>query len=101
MNAPRPITKEDNIRPPLVTLDQLKVDFAHVSINVSLLEANCAALPTILEDEEDLSIVTQTASDIIKYAKRVEEIRDETGRPHIEAQRVINAFFKHDFGKRL
>lgn len=101
MTAPRTVTKEDNIRPPLVTRDQLAVDFLHVANAVGDLEEACAIIPKVLEDEEDLAAVTKMASQLLKYAKRVEEIREETGRPHIEAQRVINAYFKHDLGKRL
>src|SRR6266702_3996407 len=93
-------TVGDN-RPALITIDQLKVDFAHVSNAVSLIEAASAELPAVLEDEEDLAQITKMASEVIKYAAQVEQIRDTEGRPHLEAQRVINAFFKHDFGKRL
>src|ERR1043166_3858699 len=98
--ASRIVTTADNVRP-LVTLDQLKIDFAHIEKEVSALEASCGELPSVLEDEEDLALVTATASKVIRYAKRVEEIRDEQGRPYLEAQRIVNAHFKHDLGKRL
>jgi hypothetical protein len=99
MNAP--VTTAGDNRPALITIDQLKIDFAHVSNAVTLIETAVAELPSVLEDEEDLALVTKVASGVIKYAKQVEEIRDAEGRPHLEAQRVINAFFMHDFGKRL
>ena len=99
--ADRAIAKTDNIRPPLVTRDQLAVDFLHVANAVGDLEEACAQIPKVLEDDEDLAAVTKMASQLLKYARRVEEIREAEGRPHLEAQRVINAFFKHDFGKRI
>jgi hypothetical protein len=100
MNAPARTAVADDNRLPLITLDQLKRDFAHVETAIAALEARAAASPLVLEDDEDLASVTGLVGELGKAAKRADELRDVQGRPHLEAQRTINTFFK-SFETRL
>lgn len=99
--ASRIVATTDNIRPPLVTLDQLKIDFAHVEKAVLQLEAEFAEIPPVIEDEDDLALATALAGKLIKLAKRCEEIRLEQNRPFLDASNLLNAHFKHDLSARL
>jgi hypothetical protein len=99
--ASRVVATTDNVRPPLLTLDQLKADFAHVEKAVVDLEGEFAAIPPVLEDEEDLALTTALAGRLIKAAKRCEEIRVEQNRPYLDASNLLNAHFKHDLQARL
>jgi hypothetical protein len=100
MNAPARTAVADDNRLPLITLDQLKRDFAHVETAIAALEARTDDSPPVLEDDEDLAVVTALAGELGKAAKRADELRDVQGRPHLEAQRTINTFFK-SFETRL
>jgi len=101
MNAPaRTAAAADDNRLPLVTVDQLKRDFAHVETAIAALETRTAESPLVLEDDDDLAAVTGLAGELGKAAKRADELRDIQGRPHLEAQRTINTFFK-SFETRL
>jgi hypothetical protein len=101
MNAPAKTGLVGDNRPPLVTLDQLKVDFAHVEKGIAELEAEAAKLPPVAEDSEDMELVTAFAGKLIKAAKRCEAIRNEQNRPHIDAQNINNDFFTRDLIRRL
>lgn len=96
----RVVATTDNIRPPLLTLDQLKADFAHVEKAVADLEAEFAKIPPVVEDEEDLAMVTALAGKLIKAAKRCEDIKDEQNRPYLDASKLLNTHFKHDLQAR-
>lgn len=98
--ASRIVATTDNIRPPLLTIDQLKVDFAHVEKAVAELETEFAAIPSVFEDEEDLAQATALAGKLIKAAKRCEDIRAEQNRPFLDATSLLNAHFKHDLQAR-
>jgi hypothetical protein len=98
--ASRTVATTDNLRPPLLTLDQLKVDFAHVEKAVAELEAEFANIPPVIEDTEDLELATALAGRLIKAAKRCEEIRVEQNRPFLDASNLLNAHFKHDLTAR-
>jgi hypothetical protein len=100
MNAPARTATADDNRLPLVTIDQLKRDFAHVEAAIVALEARAAASPLVLEDDDDLESVTGLVGDFTKAAKRADELRDLQGRPHLEAKRTIDTFFK-SFDARL
>jgi hypothetical protein len=100
MNAPARTAAADDNRLPLVTVDQLKRDFAHVDTAITALEGRAASSPLVLEDDEDLASVTGLVGDVGKAIKRADELRDLQGRPHLEAQRTINTFFK-SFETRL
>jgi len=100
MNAPTRTATADDNRLPLVSVDQLKRDFAHVETAIAALEAKAAAAPLVLEDDEDLALATGLVGEFTKATKRADELRDTQGRPHLEAQRTINAFFK-SFETRL
>jgi hypothetical protein len=97
----RVVATTDNTRPPLLTLDQIKIDFAHVEKAVADLEAEAANIPPVLEDEEDLTAVTALGGKLIKAARRCEEIRVEQNRPFLDASNLLNAHFKHDLTARL
>ncbi len=98
--ASRVVATTDN-HPPLVTLDQLKADFAHVEAGIVDLEAAAAELPSVLEDDEDLASVTGIATKLAAAAKRCEEIRTEQNRPYLDASKLLNDHFKHDLVARL
>jgi hypothetical protein len=100
MIAPARTTVADDNRLPLVSIDQLKRDFAHVETAIAALEARATSSPLVLEDDEDLAVVTGLVGEFTKAAKRADELRDTQGRPHLEAQRTINTFFK-SFDARL
>lgn len=97
----RTVDKDDNLPPPLLTLDQLKVDFAHVEKAVAELEQEGAGVPPVLEDDEDLTIATAVAVKLIKYGKRCEAIRNDQNRPYLDATEIINDHFKRDLIARL
>lgn len=97
----RVVATTDNVRPPLITLDQLKVDFAHVEKGVVDLLAECAEVPSVAEDEEDLTIITGLGVRLVKAAKRCEEIRTEENRQYLDATNLLLAYFKHDLAARL
>lgn len=99
--ASRTVATTDNIRPPLITLDQLKVDFAHVEKGVVDLLTECAEVPSVAEDEEDLTIITGFGVRLVKAAKRCEEIRTEENRQYLDATNLLLAYFKHDLAARL
>ena len=100
MNAPARTAAADDNRLPLITLGQLKHDFAHVETAIAALEARAEASALVLEDDDDLASVTGLVGDLGNAAKRAEELRNVQGRPHLEAQRTINTFFK-SFETRL
>lgn len=100
MNAPARTAAADDNRLPLVSVDQLKRDFAHVESAIAALEARAASSPLVLEDDDDLALVTGLVGELGKAAKRTDDLRDIQGRPHLEAQRTINTFFK-SFETRL
>lgn len=100
MNAPaRTAAIGDNSKP-LVTTDQLRTDFAHVETAIAALEKRVEESPLVIEDDEDLAVATGLAGELGRAAKRADELRDTQGRPHLEAQRTINTFFK-SFESRL
>lgn len=100
MNAPARTAATDDNRLPLVSIDQLKRDFAHVEAAIAAIEARAADSALVLEDDDDLAVATGLVGDLTKAAKRADELRDVQGRPHLEAQRTINTFFK-SFESRL
>lgn len=100
MNAPARTATADDNRLPLVTADQLKHDFAHVETAIVALEARAAESALVLEDDEDLASVTGLVGDVGKAIKSADELRDLQGRPHLEAKRTIDTFFK-SFDSRL
>lgn len=99
--AARKIEKTDNLPPPLITRDQLSVDFFHLIREVAELENECFDLPSVAEDEEDIGLITKTASGIIKLSKRIEEARTEHNRPFLDGSALLNDFFKRDLGTTL
>lgn len=101
MHAPvRQITTKDN-RPPIVTLEQLKLDYAYILNAVSDLEVEFAQLPPVVEDDEDLTALTAMVGKLGQEAKRCEEVRAAETRPLLDGQSVVNDLFKHDLTKRL
>lgn len=91
--AARTSTAGDN-RPALITTDQLAKDFPQVEAFIADLEKSAAESPLVLEDDSDMEIVNALAVRLGSASKRCDTLRDETGRPHLEAKRVIDGFFK-------
>jgi len=98
--AARIIDKTDN-RPPLISKDQLAIDFASLVKEVAEIETAFEELPSVAEDDEDLALITGAATQIIKLAKKLDETKKEEKRPYLDAGTAIEAFFTHDLGARL
>ncbi|MCC8949317.1 hypothetical protein H8A97_30500 [Bradyrhizobium sp. Arg62] len=99
--AARKVEKTDNLPPPLVTKDQLTVDFLHLVHEVAELENDCLDLPNVAEDDEDLARITKTAGGIIKLAKRIDGQKKDEKRPFLDASTVLESFFTHELGATL
>jgi hypothetical protein len=99
--AARKVEKTDNLPPPLVSAEQLVADFKHLVDEVDAIEAECADLPNVAEDEEDLALITAAATKIIKQTKVNEEKRKDEKRPYLDAEEVLDDFFKHGLNARL
>jgi hypothetical protein len=83
--------------PPLDRADQLhprlEREYADLLAEVAQVEADSFALPEAPESDED---TTKLSDHVIKakgVLKRLEEARTDVGRPYLEGQRVINAWF--------
>jgi len=88
----RAITPKDNQRPPIVTAESLKADYAHLETELAALEA--IETPPVLEDEEDLALLTKTITDLKAFEKKTDGIREDEKRPIIDAGNIIQSFFK-------
>lgn len=86
-------TAGDN-RPALITADQLAKDFPQVESFITELEKAAAESPLVIEDDADMETVNALALKLGSASKRCDALRDDTGRPHLEAKRVIDGFFK-------
>lgn len=100
MNAPARTAAPGDNRPAHVTPDQLRADFAHVEAGVAGIEARAWDAPPVLEDDEDLTAITSIIGECTKAIKRADTIRDEQGRPFLEAKRTVDTFFR-TFDTRL
>src|SRR4051812_20993781 len=94
----RVIAPTDNLPPPLITPDQLKRDFAHLEAELAALEA--VEIPNVFEDQDDMNAATKVAVDLTSLRRRMETARTEQSRPVIDAQNVINDYFKRDLQER-
>lgn len=100
--ATRKVEKTDNLPPPLITRDQLAVDFAHLSSSVVELEdAYKAEVPSVVEDDEDLAIITRNGTSVIALLKRIETSRKEQVKPFQDAESTVNDFLKRELPNRL
>lgn len=97
----RTVAKTDNLPPPLITRDQLAVDFAHFSASVVELEDGCRVAPTVVEDDEDLATLTRLATSIIALQKKIETARKDQVQPFQDAETTINDFLKRELPNRL
>jgi hypothetical protein len=98
----RVVAITDNTPPPLITRDQLAVDFAHLSASVLELEdAFKVDVPSVLEDDEDLAIVTRNGTVVIALLKRIEDARKEQVKPFQAAETTVNDFLKRELPNRL
>jgi hypothetical protein len=91
--AARTAVVGDN-RPSLITTDQLAKDFPQVEAFIAELEKATAESPLVIEDDADMETVNALAVKLGSASKRCDVLRDDTGRPHLEAKRVIDGFFK-------
>jgi hypothetical protein len=99
--ASRLVAITDNQRPPLVTRDQLAVDFVHFSNSITELEDACKEAPNVLEDDEDLAAITRLATSIIALSKKIETSRKEQVQPFLDAESTVNDFLKRELPNRL
>lgn len=95
----RAITPKDNLPPPIVTLDSLRSDFAYLETEVAELENR--ETPPVLEDDDDLAILTKTINDLRDVGKKVEDKREDQKRPLLDASNVIQSYFKVGLGGRV
>src|SRR4051794_41014993 len=99
--AARSIDKTDNLPPPLITRDQLVVDFAHLSDQIVEIEKEFVDAPTVIEDTEDLTVVTRLATTTIGLAKKVETARKGQVQPFLDAESTVNDYLKRELPGRL
>lgn len=94
MKAPIRISIEGDNRPKLVTTDQLSKDFDYLitATNAAIKKAN--ELPHVFEDEEDMSLAREAVKFLQNEAKRIEAKREETKAPYLDAERVVQSWFK-------
>lgn len=96
MNAPirtGAAPKDDNIKP-LISDGQLAADYPHLVLAVEEIEKLGAELPPVLEDDEDLAIISWLVPRANADSKRIEKQRVETGRPFLDATSDLNGWFK-------
>jgi hypothetical protein len=94
MNVAAKIPAAGDNRPALITTDQLAKDFPQVEAFITDLEKAAAESPLVIEDDSDMEVVNALAVKLGSASKRCDALRDDTGRPHLEAKRVIDGFFK-------
>jgi len=94
MNAPANIPASGDNTRPLITADALRQDFAHVEKFIAELEAEAKKVPPVIEDDDDLALVSAVVPKLSAAGRRVDKVRDETKRPYLESGRVIDAWFK-------
>jgi hypothetical protein len=94
MNAPARTLKGDNVRPALVSADQLARDFAHLEALAQAIEARAKTIPPVFEDDDDLALAQKLIADGREDAAKVDRARDAEKRPLLEAERVVQAWFK-------
>jgi hypothetical protein len=94
MNAPLKAPAIGDNRGPLITADQLAVDFAHIEAFVAGLEAKAKDVPPAIEDDEDLALVNEIVPKLRAGAKRCDEVRDQEKRPYLDAGTTVQTFFK-------
>lgn len=85
-------TTNDN-RPALVTTADLARDFAHISEGVSNALAGAQEVPAVFEDEDDISLARERVKALMGERKRAEATREDTKRPYLDAERVVQSFF--------
>jgi len=95
----RAITSKDNLPPAIVTLEDLRRDFAYLETELSALEN--LETPPVLEDDDDLALITKTINDLRDVGKKVEDKREDQKRPLIDASNIIQSFFKVGLGGRV
>ena len=99
--ANRAVETTDNARPPLITRDQLAADYTHLDKSIGEVEKLCGDAPSVLEDDEDLALVTRLGVAINAELKRCETAQKEEVRPFLDGQATVNAYLKHELPGRL
>lgn len=94
MSAPARAAAMGDNRQPLITANQLAIDFAHVEKFVAELEAKAREIAPVVEDDEDLAAVNEIVPKLRAGAKRCDEVRDEHKRPYLDAGNVVHIYFK-------
>ncbi|CAN7381418.1 hypothetical protein LJR220_003394 [Bradyrhizobium sp. LjRoot220] len=97
----RAVAKTDNLPPPLITRDQLAVDYVHFSNSIAELEDACKEAPTVAEDDEDLTTITRLATSIIALQKSIETARKAEVQPFLDGETTVNDFLKRELPNRL
>lgn len=91
--AKQPTEPTQTNRAPLITADQLKVDFEWLAKEVADLAKLAGAAPSVIEDDEDLGLVNQLVVDIRAKQKSIKDKKDVEKRPHLDANAVLESFF--------
>lgn len=83
-------------RPPLVSVDELTLEYAPLLERAAELEAKAALLPEFVElgDDATQGQIQDAIKEIDKESKGVETHREGTGAPLLEAKRIVDGFFK-------
>lgn len=95
VKQPTPTPAIGDNRAPLVTLESLAIDFAHVEKGVADFVATAAKdYPNVLEDDDDLAKIKAGGKLARALAGRLDDLRDENKRPYREAGDEIQKYFK-------
>lgn len=91
MNAPMR-KPGDNVRPALITVEQLAKDFGHLTEATVVIERRGKEAPPVLEDDEDLAIINRLVADCRDETKKFTRAEKSEKEPFQEAIRVIGGF---------
>jgi hypothetical protein len=93
------MTDQTNM-PPLITAEMLATDYAHLIARVEKIEASLAGFPLVIEDDEDLDLVTAKVKEIRREAQAIVDEGKPQADRYYHAHRTTHGFF-HGLTDRL
>ena len=84
-----------NERPPLVTTNELVVDYGYIERDVAQIREEGGTLPPIINDEKTQGHWQDVIKLIDAKVKAIDPKREEVKRPYLTAERTIDGFFKN------
>jgi hypothetical protein len=91
--ADREVTPLDN-RPPLISTDELMVDHSAIVARVGELEAEAAAQPHRVNNDDEQGALQDVIKRIDDHSKVIEAKREDVKGPFLTASRIVDGFFK-------